>query len=49
MGGDTMNLFVSDPSVEYCFDEVMCTNEAYPLLNAGNPGATFVWNGTALF
>jgi PKD repeat protein len=50
MGGDTMNLFVSDPSVNIGFDEVMCTNEAYPLLNAGNPGATYVWkwNGIQL-
>ena len=51
MGADTMNLTVSDPSVNLGFDLVMCTNESYPELNAGNPGADsyeWYWNNIHL-
>lgn len=50
-GGDTMNLTISDPRVNLGFDVVMCSNQAYPLLNAGNPGAqgyVWSWNGIQL-
>lgn len=50
-GADTMNLIVSDPHVNLGFDVVMCTNEPYPLLNAGNPGAQsyrWYWNNILL-
>ncbi len=43
MGNDTMNLTVSDPRVNLGFDIVICTNESYPELNAGNPGAEYEW------
>lgn len=45
VGADSMELSVSEPSVNLGFDVTICDNEPFPTLNAGNhgPGATFSW------
>ena len=43
MGGDSLELSISEPSVSLGSNKTFCDNEPYPILNAGNPGSTYQW------
>lgn len=43
VGEASMSLTVSEPTVNLGFDVTMCTNEPFPILNAGNPNSTYDW------
>jgi len=44
MGGDSLQLSISEPTVELGSNKTFCDNEPYPILNAGNPGSTYQWS-----
>lgn len=49
-GIDSVNVIISDPSVNLGLNQTKCSNEALPVLNAGNPGSAYFWylNGSSL-
>lgn len=49
VGTDSMELFVSEPTVSLGFDRTICDNEPFPTLNAGDhgPGSTYNWTVNA--
>lgn len=43
-GSDQLNVLVSEPTVFLGADISVCANAAFPVLDAGNPGASFQWS-----
>lgn len=43
LGKDTVLLTIKDPVIELGNNYTVCSNETFPLLNAGNPGTTYSW------
>jgi len=44
VGTDSISLSISDPTVDLGMDKTICSNESFPVLNAGNPGSTYNWS-----
>ena len=42
-GTDSLTLSLSEPTVELGSNKSVCDNEPFPILNAGNPGASYSW------
>jgi len=42
-GIDSLSLSLSQPVVELGSNKSVCDNEPFPILNAGNPGSTYLW------
>lgn len=42
-GSDNTLLFISDPEINLGLDIGVCANDQFPILDAGNPGSTYIW------
>lgn len=43
VGKDTLVLTIKDPEVELGNDYTVCSNEPFPIIDAGNPGCSYNW------
>ena len=43
VGRDTILLIIKDPTIELGNNYSICSNEALPVLNGGNPGCSYSW------
>jgi PKD repeat protein len=50
VGKDTLILTIKDPEIELGNDYTVCSNETFPILDAGNPGCFYDWrlNGSSV-